>query len=264
MGSEDQFCIKFTGFNENIQKSFAVFRSDQDFLDVTLACEGKRQIKAHKWILVAYSTFFKDILENNKHPHPLIYISGIHYKHMVSLLDFIYNGEVNVYKEELSDFLDIANELEIKGMTGTDQEDKILTEDVPLSQLIEDLPQTTSRDFHAKKDTINLDYPKELFQVPYNPETLLSNDSICWPTISVTSMDYYDLDAKILNMMEKIDGAWTCKECGKYDGKFKNNIKKHIENSHIEGASHPCKRCGKKFRSRFKVRRHALHCKTLV
>ena len=44
------------------------------FSDVTLVSEDHQQIKAHKIVLNTASLFFQDNLEENHHPHPLIYL----------------------------------------------------------------------------------------------------------------------------------------------------------------------------------------------
>merc|ERR1712045_85170 len=46
-----------------------------------------------------------------------IYLRGVSYSDLVSILDFIYNGEVNVAQEDLNSFLAVAEELQIKGLT---------------------------------------------------------------------------------------------------------------------------------------------------
>jgi hypothetical protein len=96
--------------------AFRELRKDQDFFDVTLACDDN-QIEAHKIILSACSPFFKGILKRNHHEHPLIYLKGVKYADLVAVLDFMYQGEVNVAQEELNTFLQIAEELKIKGLT---------------------------------------------------------------------------------------------------------------------------------------------------
>jgi len=53
----------------------------------------------------------------HKHPNPYIYLRGVSYSDLVSILDFIYNGEVNVAQEDLNSFLAVAEELQIKGLT---------------------------------------------------------------------------------------------------------------------------------------------------
>ena len=46
------------------------------FSDVTLVSDDQRPFQAHKYVLSAFSPVLKDILLNNPHPHPLIYLRG--------------------------------------------------------------------------------------------------------------------------------------------------------------------------------------------
>ena len=46
----------------------------------------------------------------------MIYIRGVRTKELKAIVDYIYYGEVNVYQEDLKDFLTIAEELGIKGL----------------------------------------------------------------------------------------------------------------------------------------------------
>lgn len=85
-------------------------------MDVTLACE-QDQISAHKVVLSACSSFFKTILKRNPHQHPLLYLRGISYSNIESLINFMYYGEVSIAQEELNSFLAVAEELQVKGLT---------------------------------------------------------------------------------------------------------------------------------------------------
>ena len=95
-------------------------RKEEDFTDVTLACANNRQFKAHKLVLSGSSQFFKNIFINNNHVHSLIYLKGVTAKYVSSILDFVYNGEVNILQDDLKDFLALANEFELKGLNSTD------------------------------------------------------------------------------------------------------------------------------------------------
>ena len=55
-------------------------------------------------------------------------------------------------------------------------------------------------------------------------------------------------------MIEKSDGVWKCKVCGK-SSTLKGNIQVHAE-SHIEGMSHACHICNKSFPNRPTLRIH--------
>ena len=59
--------------------------------DVTLICEGKRHIRAHKNILSASSDFFKNILQLDKNRVAIIYLKGIMFIEMESILQFVYH-----------------------------------------------------------------------------------------------------------------------------------------------------------------------------
>merc|ERR1712183_696896 len=115
MGSE-KFCLRWNDFESNISVAFRELRDDKDFFDVTLACDDE-QIQSHKMILSACSPFFRNILRRNPHQHPLIYLKGVKYTDLQSVLNFMYHGEVNVAQEELNSFLAVAEDLRVKGLT---------------------------------------------------------------------------------------------------------------------------------------------------
>jgi len=115
MGSE-KFCLRWNDFESNISSAFRELRDDKDFFDITLACDDE-QIQAHKVILSACSPFFRNVLRRNPHQHPLLYLKGVKYTDLQSVLNFMYHGEVNVAQEELNSFLAVAEDLKVKGLT---------------------------------------------------------------------------------------------------------------------------------------------------
>lgn len=62
MGSDQHFCLRWNNFHSNIAASFEHLRDHEEFVDVTLACEG-RSLKAHKIVLSACSPYFKNLLK---------------------------------------------------------------------------------------------------------------------------------------------------------------------------------------------------------
>jgi len=116
MGAQEKFCLRWNDFESNISVAFRELREDKDFFDVTLACDDD-QIQAHKVILSACSPFFRQILKRNRHEHPLLYLKGVKYIDLMSVLNFMYHGEVNVAQDELNSFLSIAEDLKVKGLT---------------------------------------------------------------------------------------------------------------------------------------------------
>ena len=104
----EKLCLQWNDFKENVNSAFSRLRNDNDFTDVTLACEDGQHLEAHKVILAASSPVFEKILQKSKHPHPLIYLRGFLSKDLASILDFLYFGEANVLQESLDSFLAIA------------------------------------------------------------------------------------------------------------------------------------------------------------
>jgi len=116
MGSSEKFCLRWNDFESNISVAFREIREEKDFFDCTLSC-GSRQIQAHKLILSACSPFFRSVLRQNPHQHPLLYLKGVEFTDLQAVLNFMYHGEVNVAQEELNSFLAVAEDLKVKGLT---------------------------------------------------------------------------------------------------------------------------------------------------
>ena len=134
----EKFSLRWNDFESNISATLGDLRDSEDFLDVTLVCE-REQLRAHKLIISACSPFFRNILHSNPHQNPLLYLKGIKSVDMKSLLDFMYLGEVSIYQEHLNSFLQVAEDLEIKGLTQRNEN----REESKLKPLSGDQQQTT-------------------------------------------------------------------------------------------------------------------------
>jgi len=120
MGNQDeQFCLKWNDFQQCIKSTFQDLRDECDFMDVTLSCEGE-QIRAHKVILSACSVTFKNLLKKNPTQNPVILLWDVSPRDLSAILDFMYNGEVNVKQEHLNSFLAVAEKLRVRGLCQSD------------------------------------------------------------------------------------------------------------------------------------------------
>ena len=250
----EKLCLQWNDFHDNIKTAFGNLRDDNDFADVTLACEDGQQVEAHKVILAASSPFFQKLLGRNKHPHPLIYMRGIKVDDLLAIVDFLYCGEANVFQENLDSFLAIAQELELKGLKGKPDENvRDFEEDVK--------PLSPSRPLPAFNDIAKIAEPKreKTDSRNHNPG---ENGALAIP--SNFSGDLEELEDRVKSMMEKSGNkiavgprhtfADICKVCRK-EG-LGSNIKDHIEANHLEGVVIPCNLCDKTFRSRNALRMH--------
>jgi len=114
--ASEKFCLRWNDFERNISSAFKDIRDEKEFFDITIACEDE-QLQAHKVILSACSPFFKKVLCRNHHQHPLLYLKGVSFRDMEAVLNFMYHGEVNVAQDDLNSFLQVAEDLRVKGLT---------------------------------------------------------------------------------------------------------------------------------------------------
>jgi len=191
MGSSEKFCLKWNDFEKNISGAFREIREDKDFFDVTLACDDD-QLQAHKVILSACSPFFRTILRRNKHDHPLLYLKGVKYADLVSVLNFMYHGEVNVAQEELNSFLAVAEDLKVKGLTQSNSasdnskphnsfesqrskphirnpQEKVNDSHLPLKKP-PNIPKSSPVPYHHQDDDVQEVVPVKTEPVPLPPE----------------------------------------------------------------------------------------------
>ena len=116
MSSGDELCLHWNDFAANITNTLYDLKEDKDFTDLTLVCADKR-VEVHNVVLASSSNFFRRIMKDIKHSHPLIYLSGIKFKDLEAVLSFMYLWQVKLAQEDLDSFLALAEELEVKGLT---------------------------------------------------------------------------------------------------------------------------------------------------
>jgi len=244
---EEKLCLKWNDFQENAISAFGTLREDREFADVTLACEDGQQVEAHKVILASSSPFFLNLLKRNKHPHPLIYMKGLKSEDLVAMVDFLYFGEANVYQENLDFFLAVAQEFQLKGLTGSEADKKVEKASEKLSPKNKS-PKPLKKGIAHQEEVTIPDLPTYFKEENKSSHTMAES-------VAVTefSANLQDMDEKINSMMETSENTFwgngktrkmkKCKVCGKEGQKV--NIMNHIEANHITGVSHTCNICGK-------------------
>jgi len=130
MGSDQRFSLKWNNYQNHLVTAFESLLGENDFVDVTLGVEGKR-LSAHKMLLSACSPYFRELLKGNPCQHPIIVLRDIRYTDLHSLLQFMYNGEVNVHQDQLNSFLKAAESLKIRGLTDNEESDTQQQESKP-------------------------------------------------------------------------------------------------------------------------------------
>lgn len=115
--ASDQFSLHWDNFHNNMSSGMNSLLENEDLVDVTLAVEGKC-LKAHKVVLSVCSPYFKELFKNNPCQHPIVFMKDVSYVALSDLLQFMYQGEVQVSQDNLTSFIKTAEALQIKGLTG--------------------------------------------------------------------------------------------------------------------------------------------------
>lgn len=115
MNRQGMASLKWLEFNNhilNIQKN--IFLSETNF-DVILKVD-KNELKSHRCILSAASTFFEIIFKNLTDEIVTVIIPDVEYNILLSILTFIYTGSAAIEPKCLSNFLEASSLLKIKGL----------------------------------------------------------------------------------------------------------------------------------------------------
>ena len=249
----EKLCLQWNDFKENATSAFGILREDNDFADVTLACEDGKQFEAHKVILASSSPYFQNILRRNKHPHPLIFMRGLKTEDLVAILDFLYCGEANIHQENLDSFLAIAEELQLKGLMGKTNDDELEQKDSPKKTKVQIKTNESKIPMFSESFGANVDNQRAGTEYDSTAGTMALKNHF--------SGDLQDLDNTTSSMMAKTSNknargqlVYKCTLCGKEAEQ--TNLKNHIEANHLEGISVPCNLCEKAFRSRNSLSKH--------
>ena len=243
----EKFCLKWNDFQSNVANSFRRLRSEEDFHDVTLVSDDRHTVSAHKIILSASSEYFKTILKTNKHSHPMLCLPGVNSGDLQNILDFIYNGEIQILQDQLDQFLNIAQRFQLEGLSQGEDENN------PEPQQFENqhkfIPENHKMDSGIPEDILGMD------DIPVKNQFVKTQKLVAIDSANFENIE--ELDRTINDMIEKVDDNGSrrrCIPCGKISSNT-THAREHAE-THIDGLSFPCNYCDKTFRSRPNLRDH--------
>ena len=238
----EKFRLKWKDFSANISQAFGLLRKEDFLQDVTLVGEDNKQVAAHKLVLSSCSEYFKNIFKRNPHSHPLLCLEGLTSKDLTNILYYIYDGEVNIYQEDLQRFLTVAQRLKIAGLLG---------DGIPMKQEREE--------YLAEEETIPTSASKITSQDVR--ENLVCDKKLRTMGNAEFKVSFTEEERKNLNervnehLGRREDGLFLCNLCGKL-AKAKQDVRNHIEAKHLEGIEIPCPICGLIFRTRNYLAKH--------
>ena len=238
----EKFFLKWNDFHSNVSKSFGIFRNEEYLHDVTLVSDDHNKVPAHRLVLSACSAYFRDIFKNNNHAHPLLCLDLISSEDLKNVMDYIYNGEVQIYQENLDKFLAVAQRLKLEGLIGDNNTmEELDNQYVPKEEFVQSI---------INEEQFIVETEETLKCVNKAPKKKQENYV---GTVAVE--DNIFINEQIYQYLEGCsDGGYKCKLCGKTMAK-RDHLLNHIE-THMEGVSYNCSICQKSFRSRNSLSKH--------
>ena len=200
---QEKYSLTWDSYSDHLKSMMKELMINEDFSDVTLVTEDRKHIKANINILSACSSVFKEIFKKEKKSTTIMYLRGIQFSEMESIMQYIYLGEATFYEERIDEFLAVAKSLEIKELCNAE-------------------PESTN------EQDVELDEPKAS-----NPVTSRENGEERVPS------DH--LARQVLQEVVSVKGKYECEPCQK-TFKTRTGLIYHNQSIH-EGVKYACDQC---------------------
>lgn len=114
MGSQE-LSVSWKDHSSVLVAVFEKLLCNKSLVDCTVAAEGQ-YLRVHKVVLSACSPYFEVLLNEDIDKHPIIILKDVKFEDLKRIIDFVYKGEVKLPEDQLVDFLNVAESLQIKGL----------------------------------------------------------------------------------------------------------------------------------------------------
>ena len=235
--NQEKYNLKWYTYSDHLREMLHEMMKSNELTDVTLVCDDKKQFKAHKIVLSACSSVFKSIINDLPQNSSVIYLRGIQHQEMESILQFMYLGEATFYQDRMSEFLNVAKNLEIKEISKN-----IKIDEENVGRLFFRLRNVGSEVSVNETDTK---------QLQNEPKAKADEDKNEIPGRKHEDVKYFcnhcDKQFKQQphlknHIQSKHEGVkYACNQC-EYKATFQSSLKTHIKSQH-EGVKYACNQC---------------------
>lgn len=241
----ENYCLKWNEFQEAVTDSFKVLRKEDNLNDITLVSDEGQHVQAHRVVLSATCGFFRNVFKKvaggSSYHHPLIYMSGVSFTNLNYIIDYLYNGELEVNQDDVEAFVNVAQQLRIDSF-------KLETNDQdPLQTQVLASPIQRLRNGKTKEAGLEVEEEYNVDTRTYKKEPFMSSN-----------FSNGEKQKTVSALITKVGNLWSCKNCGKTSEKY-SVISNHVE-VHIEGIFYNCFSCHRTFKTSGSLSGHVVHC----
>ncbi|CAH2104599.1 unnamed protein product [Euphydryas editha] len=282
MNNAPQFSLRWNNYVNHVTEAFNSLRFENDLVDVTLCCDGGK-IRAHKMLLSACSSYFKQIFKENPCQHPVIIFRNFKYEDLNAIINFMYHGEVNIFQEQLESFLITAELLEVKGLTDNVDDESSKTQlkitennsidlsskSTRLNDLLVPLPTDepmnlatipTNRDEHIPQEISVVSQESEIDVIEPQPETSKGETTNAKTKITTNTNDEMQVDNQTASAEDLSDKSNAESDLAKFRCQLCPKGFKHPTSLTLHKDSHAgktqCPVCHRSFSRSYDMRSH--------
>ena len=240
MQQNEKCTLTWHSYSNHLREAMQDLMISSDFADVTLVTDDKQQIKAHRNILSACSPFFQNIFQlHSNFANTVIFLRGIEHSEVESIIQFLYLGEARFHEDRMSEFLQVAKDLEIKNMsTGILMNDQTaLKEESDEHEII--VAQTLDEDSNVK------------YQVQTDTRQIIKHNAPNKKRTRTNVANYlcdqcdkqFKMQGHLNSHIQSVHGGvkYDCNQCD-YQFSTQGSLNTHIQSKH-DGVKYVCNQC---------------------
>jgi hypothetical protein len=261
--------LSWQGFTNCFTTAFKNLKEDGNFSDITLVCDQNKQLKVHKIIIGACSSFFRNILVGLPAGHLYFYVDGVTFEDLKAAINFMYIGHTEVEKDNLDNFIKVCKKLEIEGLSepniATNAEEKVspgkkITKEeketaceVDINDMFEkDLDDT---EIFENKVKVEVEDEATVPDFKYKKAVIDGERKFICTTCDYTST--YKAHLKNHFQSKHLHIKYPCDQCN-YSSGHTSDLAKHKRFKHDQHRAHQCEDCDYKAFDRSGLKNHVM------
>ena len=265
--------INNMNFQLNAASIVRTLSKDKDFTDVTIVCEDGVKFHAHKVIVSAASSLFKNGLIHSQHHLPIIFLPFVTGPYFEHIINYIYCGETSIPDKDVDKFLKTARMLKLTDFL---EKNVVMNAAEPNLDMLADVTNLmnaadSNLEMLPDLNSSFLDYLTNDAGAEQRPDLdrriddRLAAEELqnIQPTIIQTEPEELDEGDELQNVQptliqaepEQLDsGKFKCVVCA-YEANYKGDVQKHYNAIHIR-IPHRCPHCEKSYLHKTALSRH--------
>ena len=223
--------LNWDDFSATSTERFRPLIRDAKFSDVTLVCGDGQRFPGHQVILATGCTLFKNLLEGEASPKPLIFLRGVEADLLQPLLHFLYTGKAQVAEELFANFVTLAEDLGVEGIANNFNftQNESTVEESEKTEYFDDqntsaLQEVVKKEIHPKNIDLPCNVCSETFENKSTLKRHLKSHKPSQETLANSA-------EKIIVPKKDENGFHQCNYC---ERKIRDhcNFRKHVQADH--------------------------------